>query len=230
MSNRRRRRTIAFTAALSVLASAALAVPSSAGPGTFGCKVTALRIGATELAVANPAYNPCQDSTRSKSIATPEAVEGYAVTAEALIAATNVEPRYSEAAASALNLKVVAGTFTLEAGQALFGTKSECVYNSQGKPTARHPSQTATAAGITITPLGGTPIAIVPDAHQDIPIPGVGTAHVMHESVNDTRPGHKTDEVTVALLYLDVANGPDVTLLESKTDFSGQPCAPGQTG
>lgn len=215
--------------AVSVIAMALAAAPAAGGPGTFGCKVTALRIGTTEIAVANPAYNPCQNSAVQQEIVTPEVVEGYVVTARALIAATEVKPRSAQASASALDLVVTAPDFRLEAREGFLKTSTVCVVNSQGKPTAQHPTQEATAAGIYITPTVGDPIEIVPGAHQHIAIPFVGTAHVMHDSTNDTRPGHKTEEVTMALLFLDVTNGPDITLLETRTDFSGQSCAPGKT-
>lgn len=229
---------IAQIAALAmVLAAAGFVTPASAEKPTqqFGCKVTALRIGTTEIAVANPQFNPCEDSEGNVLDLAPTPVEGFIVSAKALLAATDVEPRSSEAAASAVDLVIVGPNFTVKAEQAFFGTKSECVENKQGKPTAQHPSQTATAAGITITTATGETIVlddeVVGGVHQDVPIPLVGTAHVFHESVDNTRPGHKTDEVTIALLFLDVADPslPDITLLETKTDFSGQPCAPGQT-
>jgi hypothetical protein len=125
--------------------------------------------------------------------------------------------------------------FTLTAQHAVLRSATDCVENGQGHPTAQHPAQVGTAATILLeNGLTGeqTPVTINPgDAFQELVVDGIGTVRVNQVQYNDTRPGHKIDEVVVQMFVLDVLNtDQDIVLGQTKTDFDGQSCAPGHTG
>lgn len=125
--------------------------------------------------------------------------------------------------------------FTLTAQHAVLRSANDCVTNGQGHPTAQHPAQVGTSATVLLeNGLTGeqTPVIIDPgDAFEELVVDGIGTVRVNQVQYNDTRPGHKIDEVAVQMFVLDVLNtDEDIVLGQTKTDFDGQSCAPGQTG
>lgn len=200
---------------------------AAAEPGNFTCSASALRVGDEVFVPANPDGDPCESDNPAPLLVQDVAFAGGAVHLELLTSATEAGSRGSSASASGAQLVLTAMGHIVQADVLRTNAAVECVENPQGKPTAQPPTFDSSALGVTIDGQSITPVG-----HTDVPIPGVGTVHLLHSEQADTERGPRPEEITQSALFFEPAAGtvlPEVAVAEVTADFTGQPCAPGQT-
>lgn len=229
MKTKKRRPLLSAVAVMATSAATVLvgADVAAAQPGNFTCSASALRVGEQVFVPANPDGDPCQSDNPAPLLVQDVVVPGGTVHLELLTSATQVEDRGSSASASGAKLLLTAMGHTVEAEVLRTNAAVECRDNPQGKPTAQPPTFESSVLGVTID---GTTITPVDHTHVDIP--GVGTVHLLHKEEADTERGPRSEEITQSALFFEPAAGtglPEVAVAEVTADFTGQPCAPGQT-
>lgn len=214
-------------AAASAAATLAVANGAAAQPGNFTCSASALRVGDQAMVTANPDGDPCESDNPAPLLVQDVVFPGGTAHLELLTSETTAESRGSSASASGANLILTANGHTVQARALRTDAAVECQNNPQGHPTAQPPTFESSALGVTIDGQTVTPIG-----HTDVPIPGVGTVHLLHQEQADTERGPRPEEITQSALFFEPAAGtglPEVAVAEVTADFSGQPCAPGHT-
>jgi hypothetical protein len=191
--------------------------------GDFSCRASALRLGTTEPAVANPPDSPCKDA--KKTVATANLSSGglsLGVKANALDVQTDQTPDDLKSAPPAATdnglAKATISDVTLTVGPAT--TIKATVIQSQAKVQCVAKS----GGGFVPTLSGSSSIGKLTVNGLAVNATGSTTVTVAGVTLGINSQAKTATSLTQRALTVTVPGLPTVVVAEAKADFSGHPC------
>lgn len=206
----------------------ATAASAQTRAGSFGCKGTALRIGASEGVVANPPFIPCVTDAEQLANTTVPLGSGNALQVILLESRTQSNPNPTaegtrpflghgggaQSGVAGVGLKL--GTLTLTTGAIRSRVNVVCLTHAPPLGPGSPPVMTVQPSDVFFVKVNNTQLAV--SQPVVLPILGVGTLYL-------NRTIRTGDSLTRRAIELDrPGTQPDIVIAEARVGFTGNPC------